>query len=154
MKSIHSFLKTNLWYHSAPIALREAIGQNGLLVNQTANFTTQGSSWANNIYGVGPIYISKVPGESNFTRFMTNGEDYDIWTVTVDGLGLVADLPSMIDAGAYLEEEGMSWGGTLEYFEDLLTPGSIETNEAIEATGTAAVLQNIEPQRLVLNNQA
>ena len=151
MTSIHSFLKlsSNIWFHSAPTNFRQAILQNGLLVNQGSNFTQEGA-WADDIYGLRPIYVSISPGESKFTSF--SGSDYDIWQVNVDGLMLVADLPSMVDAGAYVEEEGMSWGGTVEYFEELLTPGTIEANEAIEATGTAAILQNVEPQRLALGS--
>ena len=140
-------------YHSTDSKNVGSIQQDGLAVGRESSHTL-GGSWADSYYGIRPIYLSVEKGKYAGTPL----------TVDTSGLALVADLPSLVDTGAYQGEEGMYWDEGSEpaqmrdivdedgmvYFDDLLSPGSAASEAAIEITGTAAVLENIPPNRIQL----
>lgn len=146
-----------LMYHSTDPKNVGSIQQDGLTVGRESAHTL-GGAWADEFYGTRPIYLSVEKGKYTGTPL----------AVDTSGLALVADLPSLVDAGAYQEEkEGMYWDEGSEpaqmidivdedgmvYFDDLLSPGSAAAEAAIEITGTAAVLDNIPPQRIQLTER-
>jgi len=138
-------------YHSTDPKNAAAIQQSGLEVGRESVHTT-GGEWADKHYGTRPVYVSVQKGK------------YEGKPLAVDtsGLDMVADLPSLVDTGAYIEEEGMWWDEGSEpedvlnfidengmiYYEDLVSPGHPVAQAAISATGTAAVLENIPPERI------
>jgi len=146
-------LEGQLMYHSTDPKNIGSIQQDGLIVGRESSHTL-GGSWADQYYGTRPVYLSVEKSKYEGTPL----------AVDTSGLDLVADLPSLIDTGAYQEEEGMYWDEGSEpaqmidivdedgmvYFDDLLSPGSAAAEAAIEITGTAAALENIPPNRIQL----
>ena len=134
-----------MWHSTAPENI-EIILSNGLQVGRESANTMAGA-WADEFYGTRPIYLSAEKGKYEGTPLAVN----------TSGLGLVADLPTLVDTGAYQEEEGMYWDEGSEpqqmidivdedgmvYFDELLSPGSAAAQAAIDLTGTAAVVQDI-----------
>ena len=145
-------IEGQLMYHSTDPKNVGSIQQDGLLVGRESA-QTLGGAWADEFYGTRPIYLSIEKGKYAGTPL----------AVETSGLALVADLPSLVDTGAYQEEEGMYWDEGSEpaqmidivdedgmvYFDELLSPGSAAAEAAIEITGTAAVLENIPPNRIL-----
>ena len=146
-------IEEQLMYHSTDSKNVSSIQQDGLAVGRESSHTL-GGSWADSYYGTRPIYLSVEKGKYAGTPL----------AVDTFGIDLVADLPSLVDTGAYQEEEGMYWDEGSEpaqmidivdengmvYFDDLLSPGSAASEAAIEITGTAAVLENIPSNRIQL----
>ena len=139
-----------MWHSTAPEHV-ENILSNGLQTGmKSAN--TIGGAWADEFYGTRPIYLSLERGKYEGAPL----------AIDVSGLELVADLPTLVDTGAYQEEEGMYWDEGSEpqqmvdiidedgmvYFDELLSPGSAAAKAAIELTGTAAVVQNIPSKNI------
>ena len=134
-----------MWHSTAPENV-EAILSQGLQTGRESANTIAGA-WADEFYGTRPIYLSVQKGKYEGQPLAVN----------VSGLGLVADLPTLVDTGAYQEEEGMYWDEGEEpaqmmdivdedgmvYFDELLSPGSAAAQAAIDVTGTAAVVQDI-----------
>ena len=134
-----------MWHSTAPENV-EAILSQGLQTGRESANTIAGA-WADEFYGTRPIYLSVQKGKYEGQPLAVN----------VSGLGLVADLPTLVDTGAYQEEEGMYWDEGSEpaqmmdivdedgmvYFDELLSPGSDAAQAAIDLTGTAAVVQDI-----------
>jgi len=152
-RQLRRIIKEEVAYHSTDPANVPRIQQDGLLTGQESAHTT-GGAWADEHYGTRPIYISMQKGKYE-------GQPL---AIDVSGLEVVADLPGLIDAGAMLEEEGLYWEAGYEpqgleslvdedgmiYFEDLVDPSHPASQVAIELTGTAAVLENIPPDRIRL----
>lgn len=152
-RQLRRVLKEEVAYHSTDPANVPRIQHAGLLTGQESAHTT-GGAWADEHYGTRPIYISMQKGK------------YEGQPLAIDiaGLALVADLPGLIDTGAMIEEEGIYWDFGEEpqafmnlvdedgmiYFEDLVDPSHPASQVAIELTGTAAVLENIPPDRIQL----
>lgn len=105
--------------------------------------------WFVQAYGTRPIYLSTQEGK------------YEGASLALDtsGLNLVADLPSLVDYGANVEEESLWWEegkeppelepyldmGEIKIFDLINEPDVIKA--AIRTTGTAAALDNIPPER-------
>ena len=152
-RQLRRILKEEVAYHSTDPANVPRIQQDGLLTGQESAHTT-GGAWADEWYGTRPIYISMQKGKYE-------GQPL---ALDVSGLEVVADLPGLIDTGAMIEEEGLYWEEGYEpqeleglidengmiYFEDLVDPSHPASQVAIELTGTAAVLENIPPDRIHL----
>ena len=147
-------MKDNMMYHSTNKKNENNILKNGLLINKRDGFT-DGGSWSHEVYGMSPIFLS-----INNKRF--TDENSISFMVDTSKLKLVADLPSLIDFGAHLEEIGddylMWWhegeepGALSEYLQnnevyasDFLANKNL-INAAIKVTGTAAVMNNIPPE--------
>ena len=150
---LRRIIKEEVAYHSTDPGNVPRIQQDGLLTGQESAHTT-GGAWADEYYGTRPIYISMQKGKYE-------GQPL---AIDVSGLEVVADLPGLVDAGAMIEEEGLYWEEGYEpqelenlvdedgmiYFEDLVDPSHPASQAAIELTGTAAVLENIPPDRIQL----
>ena len=144
-------------YHSTPPWQAEAIEENGLKTSSGGVGFSIAGTWADEIYGTRPIYLSAEPGKGG-------GREYEGVVLEVDttGVQLYPDLPTLVDSGAYVEEEGMYWehetepkemtpfvdGDGMLYFEDLLAPGHPAANAVIAMTGTAVSLSDIPPDRI------
>ena len=155
-----------IFYHSTPPWQADVIEANGLKTNSKGIGFTVAGNWADEIYGMRPIYLSAEPGKGG-------GREYEGATLEVDvtGLELYPDLPTLVDYGANLEEDGsgMWWDydevpsemqvsyangapildpdGYIEY-DMLLWPGDAAAKAAINLTDTVAVLQDIPPDRI------
>ena len=151
MKLTKNRLRESIMYHSTSPENINNIQQYGLEVGSKSAFTI-GGAWADEYYGTRPIYISMQKGKYE-------GQPL---AIDVSGMGLVADLPGLVDIGAIIEEEGVYWNEGSEpqevmnlvdedgmlYFEDLLDPNHPASHAAIELTGTAASLESIPPSRI------
>ena len=147
----------NLFYHSTPPWQAEAIEENGLKTSSGGLGFSIAGTWADEIYGNRPIYLSVEPGKGG-------GREYEgtVFEVDTTGLQLYPDLPTLVDYGAYVEEEGVYWepeaepeemspfvdGDGMLYFEDLLAPGHPAANAVMAMTGTAVSLSDISPDRI------
>jgi hypothetical protein len=152
-RQLRRTLKEEVAYHSTDPKNVPRIQQDGLLTGQESAHTT-GGAWADEHYGTRPIYVSMQKGKYE-------GQPL---AIDVSDLEVVADLPGLVDAGAMIEEEGLYWEEGYEpqgleslvdedgmiYFEDLVDPSHPASQFAIELTGTAAVLENIPPDRIQL----
>jgi hypothetical protein len=142
-------IQEGIMYHSTDPSNIESIRQTGLETGRESTHT-QAGSWADEYYGTRPVYLSRQEGKYE-------GESLAIDT---SGLNLVADLPSLVDYGANVEEEALWWEegeeppelepylnmGEIEIFDLLNEPDVIKA--AIRTTGTAAVLDNIPPDKI------
>lgn len=112
--------------------------------------------------GTRPVYLSHTPwvGAAEFERVAECGapEDFVLLRIDTTGLPLVADIPSLADVGAYIEEDHLWFEhpGPLTAFED--ADGQISYHRllgeptliaaAIKLTETAACLRLIAPRRI------
>lgn len=148
-------MKKQVMYHSTNKKNKKNILENGLVVNNSGGFTI-GGSWAHTVYGGNPIFLSDEKERYSEEGFIT-------FAVDVTGLNLLADLPTLIDFGANLEEDYTMWWGYGESpknFEMFLDDGAISAYDiignddfnktAIKVTRTAAVMENIPAERVVL----
>ena len=148
-------MKKQIMYHSTDKKNKKNILENGLMVNNSGGFT-MGGSWAHEVYGGNPIFLSD-------EKERYSEEDSVTFAVDVTGLNLLADLPTLIDFGANLEEDYTMWWGYGESpknFEMFLDDGAISAYDiigsndfnkaAIKVTRTAAVMENIPAQRISL----
>lgn len=138
-------------YHSTNPKNVANIQNDGLKINQASAHTKAGE-WADEIYGMRPVYVSTQPGTYQGTALEIDGDD----------LILVADLPGLVDVGANISdnndgfwwEEGNEPAELLKYldedgfmtFDALLEPNGPATLAAISLTKTGAVLHDIPPE--------
>ena len=139
-------------YHRSHKSRAESILRNGLNINSELNLTNAGE-WAVTIYGCNPVYLSANRNAYTFA-------DSILVRVDVSGLPLVADLPGLVDKGAYVEENGLyleRGSGPLSReqligFENLLDPTTWQCVSAKQLTRSAASLHCIPANRLVILN--
>jgi hypothetical protein len=151
------------WYHTTSPENAKLILQGGLRINPRGKGKSRASlQWMPEAYGgITPIFLSRKPGR------YSNGV---ILKVDVSGLDLVADIPGLVDFDGRLTDHSIYWDEeeTPEIIWDLMDPGTEESvngelefewlrepdndisRAAIELTGTAAVMQNIDPSRIEL----
>ena len=143
------FLNERIMYHSTSPENAEAILSQGLEVGRESSHT-QAGAWADEHYGTRPIYLSAEKGKYEGVPLAVN-------TAKVT---LVADLPTLVDHGANVEEEMLWWNegeepselapylenGEIQIF-DLLNDSEV-IQAAINTTGTAAALENISPENI------
>lgn len=146
-------------YHVTHKRNIDSILKNGLLINQPT-YMSQGGVWSHKIYKCNPIFLSSKPDSTSKQQLIEN--DDVVFEVNVTNLELVVDLPSLVDWGAYISDDMDSiWfkGGLfskfedsdgLIWFDDLLNSDSDVTKNMIKITGSAAVLNNISPDKLKL----
>jgi len=145
-------------YHRTKVKNLKGIQKEGLKGMHTLNGLTEAGSWADKYYGKRPIYLSLDP-----ERFETDGDL--LLQINVDGLDLVADLPSLVDHAANIDEDndGIWWEEGQEpdslvqfihpetediHIDDFLNPNSPVAKAAIDLTQTAATLSDIKPSRI------
>jgi len=142
-------------FHSTTSEKAQKILEYGLRAGITDGFT-QAGSWADEIYGTRPVYLSLDPN--------TFKGDV-VLSVDLSGIDYVADLPSLVDYGAYVSENGLYWEeGELPepftyllndgefWFEEFLEPGPVR-DAAVDTTRTLAVLEDIPSDRISVYNR-
>ena len=151
----------NIWYHTTSRENAENILRGGLRINPIEKGKSRASlQWMPEAYGgITPIFLSRKPGR------YSNGV---ILKVDVSGLDLVADIPGLVDFDGRLTDHSIYWDEeeTPEIIWDLMDPGTEESvngelefewlrepdndisRAAIELTGTAAVMEDIGPERI------
>lgn len=151
-------MSKDIMYHSTSIKNRDKIIQYGLLTDMKGGFTEAGS-WAQKIYKKNPIFLSK-----DKNRFKT--KESIVFAVDVKNIKLFPDIPSLIDFGAYIDEniDGdiiIYWkdgevpsefynifGNDCEFLADELLTDENIINAAINLTRTVAVLRDIPPENI------
>jgi hypothetical protein len=155
-----SFDFSNIWYHTTNKENIEKIKTEGLKINSVPKGKSIGSlDWVFDAYnGVKPIFLSKNPG-------LYKGDV--VLKINTTGLSLVADIPGLVDFGAYIAEDGVFWDESElnnsilqivdnENFDisfNKLNKQTRQSKEAINLTGTCAVKTNIEPWRIEILNK-
>ena len=147
-------------YHSTPPHQAETIEAHGLKAGSKGIGFIIGGNWADKIYGgTRPIYLSTKPGEGGDRQY--EGATFEVDTT---GVELYPDLPTLVDYGAYREEDesGMYWlpeeiplemknvvdGDGFIGYNELLDPNSPGSSAARNLTGTVVVLDDIPPERI------
>jgi hypothetical protein len=161
IKKFESFESTSIGWHTTNKKNLEKILAEGLIPGQKSYMTIAGE-WADKVYGIRPIYISLEPWKTK-TQDLT-GENHVTLELNLEGLDLVADLPSLYDRGAYYDYD---WGGIyfdntpeeLEEFKDeeteiilfdfLIDPYHPACEEAMKLTGSCACLNPIDSSRVI-----
>lgn len=145
----------SIMYHHTSKENSFLVQRNGLKINQDWGKTMGAKSDIERIYGMRPIFLAIEPSKFKGAGDVT-------FQVNVEGLDLVADIPSLYDHGAYYDENGMWWEEdftpfiVMDYldengmmsFDNLLTPGHPLVDICIGITKTAACENSIEPSRL------
>jgi hypothetical protein len=145
-------------YHVTHRKFLDNIARKGLLPNQPPMFSRQSSGYVREVYGMIPIFVSL-----DKPLYGIGDRNFVVLKIYVNGIPLVADIPSLIDRGAHLEENGIWFDDNkrqfglketedddLIYYEDLLDPTTRDCMRSISLTGTAAIMQPIEPRRIRL----
>ncbi len=135
--------------HVTPCSRVGDILVGGLLPGQDA-VLTEGGHWAREWYGDSPVYLA-VPGSPYVDAVLAECPGSVVLDVDVEGLDLVADLPSLVDIGARIDGDLLWWEAGREpdalapylddgevAIEDMLDPSSEACRAAILATGSAA----------------
>ena len=134
-----------IWFHRTTQDRLDSIMQNGLVVGSEPNLT-EGGEWSFRVYGTAPIFLSQKPD----TFYEPHAPV--LLAIDISAVHPVADLPSLVDQGAYydIDDWCMWWKGEDEEFsfDELLTPDSAACQMAISRTGTAASLENIPPSAI------
>jgi len=150
----------SVMYHSTSPDNVEKVLTSGLQVGAGKTVHTgQHAQWADDIYGTRPVFLSVEKGKYEGVPL----------EVDVSGLALVADLASVADLGmmppsmdfSFREGQFLQWDdgeGPPELsaiskdgavaIDPMLKPGSEAAMVAIKATGTAAVLEEIPPEKI------
>ena len=146
----------NIWYHTTSRENAKKILRGGLRINPSGIGKSQASlDWMDSIYGMTPIFLSRELGAYR------NGV---VLKVNVEGLKLVADVPSLTDWGAQVTEDGdrlffdegdapeelseyLNESGEILY-SDLTNANYLGTKAVIDLTETAAVMEDIGPGRI------
>lgn len=163
-KILNEFVRgdVNFMYHVTIKKNIDSILTNGLKINQPI-YMTVGGVWSHKFYGCNPIFLSVKPNKTKKQNLVEVGDV--ILEVDIRNLNLVADLPSLVDHGATIEYgfNSLYWDEDYEpmklrkyltngelYFDDLLTPNTQLIYDTIKVTGSAAVIENIEPKYIKL----
>ena len=147
-------------YHVTETKNVATIMQQGLTPGAEGGFTDAGT-WADAFYGGRPVYLAYSPWELAKENQAFNRLDYTILQVNVNGLKLMADLPSLVDTGGQIDGDEIWWEEGPGYIEsdegavslhDLVSDPTI-VDEAISWTQTAATLDHIDPSRIAVQGK-
>lgn len=140
-------------YHYTKKDRLDSIRRRGLLVDQRSNYTSD--FFVDNLeiaYGMVPIFCFT---DKNNTAYNLDGDSI-LLGIDEEDLVVGADIGTLVDYGAYLEDSGFwfkgdtfedySENGELSY--DLLIDSPSFIEEAIQMTGTLVILENISPDRI------
>ena len=141
-------------YHYTKRKSLDSIRRKGLLVGQKANYTS--NFFVDNLkiaYGMVPIFC--FTNKQN-TTYNLDGDSV-LLGIDEKNLKIGADIGSLVDHGAYLEDNGFWFSkdifedfydekGELSY--DLLINSSLFIKKAVQMTGTLVILENITPDKI------
>jgi len=129
------------------------IKNEGLKINQSMHLTARDNNWMRNVYDMIPIFLSIVP----LAQYEYAINDWVLLKVDAQGLNIAADIGTLIDYGAYIEEDGFwfkqkpFWLNATEFqYEELHGSDNFNLQRVIKQTRTFAVLENIAPNRIQL----
>jgi hypothetical protein len=150
------------WFHLTTSDRAESIEEEGLKVNQETCLTTKTGQWANEYYEMCPIFLSLEPyiKREELTRW--DLEEAVVYEVDIADAPLVADLQSLVDKGANVDQDlKMLWwkeDDEPDALKEFLVDGAIEIfrllydQDVIDAanhvTKTAAIVKNIPPEQI------
>ena len=160
------------WYHTTHEITADAVEEQGIYTDHggfVGGFTL-GDHWADEIYGMRPVYLSKEPGKSTTREY-----DGVVFEVNIGDDMIFPDIPSLEDHDANVEDDHVWWSDREEVpeplqtfmnnagwgspyedeyyndvkFEDLLDPiqpRSPLQQAVIDTTGTAVSLRGCGPE--------
>jgi hypothetical protein len=143
-------------YHYTSKDNYKNIESDGLRINQPIHMTIRNNEWMLNAYGKIPIFLGTKPLTQYGPRIPVGSEyDWVLLKVDVDGLDIAADIGTMIDFGAYIEEDGFwfkqkpFWLNATEFsYDDLQGSTKLDLVKVIKQTKSFVVLENISPDRI------
>jgi hypothetical protein len=151
----------DVWYHITDASRADSVEESGLLTGQEVCLTLEGGTWALKYYGGCPVYLSQSPYFTKEEASEWGMEEVALFEVNVSGLRLMADLQGLVGASGQITDEGTIWWKEADEpieLEGLLEDGEAEIlnfldndsyiNAAVEITKTAAVMQDIPPERI------
>ena len=149
----NSFVKYGFHYTSRENYNK--IKNEGLKINKPMHLTTRDNKWVLRAYGMIPVFLSIVP----LPQYEHEIKDWVLLKVDVSGLNVAADLGTLIEFGAYIEETGFwferrpFWlnGNEFEY-DELEGSDKFDLPRAIKQTRAFVVLEDISPDRIRLDD--
>lgn len=143
-------------YHYTSKNNYEKIKTEGLKINQSMHMTNRDNKWMLNAYGKIPIFLGTKPLTQYGPR-VPGGSDYDwiLLKVNVKGLDIAADIGTLIDYGAYIEDDRFwfkqkpIWLNDTEFtYDDLNGSDKLDMFSVIKRTQSFVVLENISTDRI------
>lgn len=146
-----------IMYHWTRKSNLESIQKNGLKINQPSEYLIAREEMQK-IYDCIPICLS-----TNKSDFY-GGEGFVLLEINVAGINLLPDIFSMIDKGAYIEEDhlwfervpkalkSVDWYDGTFYYNDLFSEQHL-IEASIKLTETVCITENIEPSRINVYNK-
>jgi|LakMenEpi03Aug12_release.lakeMendotaPanAssembly.Ray.scaffolds.fasta_scaffold148605_2 hypothetical protein len=147
---------SNKAYHTTSRDRLDSILKDGLKINSKENFSVGSLTWMKTAYKMIPIFVS-------FEHMKYKDDNSVFLEVDISGIDLVADIPSLVDLGAYVEDDYI-WFESGEniidpiddpeqiFFDELTDPYNEYCEKAIEITETAAVMEDIPPSKIKVVN--
>jgi len=164
----------NAWYHTTHESTADSVEEEGIHADHggfVGGFTL-GGHWADEIYGMRPVYLSKEPNKSATREY--EGTSFEI---NIGDDLLLPDLPSLEDFDANKEDDhfwwsdrdevpeplqtymnNAGWGSPYQddtyndvYFEelvDVVRPRTALQQAVIDTTGTAVSLRGYTPDEI------
>lgn len=149
-------------YHYTTVDRLKSIQQNGLKINQDIQNTINNNEWMYKAYKMAPIFMGITPQKQYGPRTPLGGKSVDwvLLKVNVSGMNIAADLGTLIDYGAYIEEDGFwfknvpSWlNGDNFTYDELQGSENLDLPRVIQTTKTFVVLEDIPPDKIKVVKQ-
>jgi len=147
---LHENLNQEIVFHNTSIGNLKKIEQQGLKINSEPYYTIDSNEWIKKAYGIIPIFASikkdhyHEPGDVQLT-------------IDIKGLKKAADLGTLMDFGAYLDEKGFYFEDNAKvpeefkeeeiHYSELYSGGFVE--DFIQLTKTLVIMENIHPNRII-----
>jgi|LakMenE01Jun11ns_1017448.scaffolds.fasta_scaffold9802898_2 hypothetical protein len=142
------YLLKDIGFHTTNVENYEEIKQKGLKINQKSFYTKGSNDWLKRAYGIVPIFLS---------LSKTSYKEGVQLTINVKGLKKGADLGSLIDHGAIIDENGFYFEKKSnvqekfkeeEYDYEELYDGNL-VEEFIDLTKTFVIMEDIPANRII-----
>lgn len=151
-----------VWYHTTEAARVDTILREGLLPGKPLWFTTKGAA-GHDFYNSPVLYFSRERG-------LYHADDSAILQVSLRGIDVVADIPSLVDFGAYVGTPGDDFEVVYWMHDDVVPPrlrGFVDPDDLLLSrddleyddgcifacsyvTGTIATHKSIPPDRITV----
>lgn len=149
-------------YHYTTTDRLPSIIKDGLKINQPIQHTNVSNDWVHIAYNMSPIFMGITPQTQYGPRTPLGGKSVDwvLLKVNVSGMNIAADLGTLIDYGAYIEENGFwfknapSWlNGDNFTYDELQGSENLDLSRVIQTTKTFVVLEDIPPDKIKVVKQ-